>query len=137
MTFGEIIEFYEGKKKHYCISDSFVKSGYQQKKGGYIDYAKKAYSKEVEPSQKWHFIEAYASKKDRDDKFYYGRLKCPELLLWMAEAAGVDIEIIKQAEKKAMDVINKGEPRARNAAGKAIRGTIPWDMLEKQISQST
>ncbi|MHB8171930.1 MAG: hypothetical protein ACYDG6_10395 [Thermincolia bacterium] len=69
MTFGEIIEFYKGKKKHYCISDSFVKSGYQQKKGGYIDYAKKAYSKEVEPSQKWHFIEAYASKKDRDDKF--------------------------------------------------------------------
>ena len=45
-------------------------------------------------------IEAYASKKDRDDKFYYGRLKCPELLLWMAEAAGVDIEIIRQAEKK-------------------------------------
>lgn len=35
---------------------------------------KKAYSKEVEPSQKWHFIEAYASKKHRDDKFYYGRL---------------------------------------------------------------
>ncbi len=34
----------------------------------------------------------------------------------MAEAAGVDIEIIKQAEKKDMDVINKGEPRARSAA---------------------
>jgi hypothetical protein len=100
MTFGEIIEFYKGKKKHYCISDSFVKSGYQQKKGGYIDYAKKTYSKEVEPSQKWHFIEAYASKKDRDDKFYYGRLKCPELLLWMAEAAGVDIEKLSKQRRK-------------------------------------
>lgn len=135
MTFGEIIEFYEGKEEIYCVSCSFVSSGNHQKKGGYIYDAKKA--REIALNQRDHFIKAYASDKNKADKFYYGRIKCPELLLWLAEAADVDRETIRKAGEEAVDIITKEERWARNKAGKAIRDIIPWDMIEKQISQST
>ncbi|URZ16711.1 hypothetical protein [Clostridium felsineum] len=42
MTIQDLIKFYTEKEKHYPISDHFVKSGYGQKKNGYIKKAKKA-----------------------------------------------------------------------------------------------
>ncbi|MCL2110857.1 MAG: hypothetical protein FWH32_01110 [Clostridiales bacterium] len=72
MTFQELIEFCESKKEHYCISYRFMKAGYQQKKGGYISTAKseelEVDYKKAEPNQRWHFIEAYASKKAKQER---------------------------------------------------------------------
>jgi hypothetical protein len=41
MLIKEIIDYFKTKNEHYPISDGFIKSGYQQQGGGYINKAKK------------------------------------------------------------------------------------------------
>jgi len=141
MLIQEIINYFKIKKEHYIISDGFVKAGYQQKNGGYINKAKKIGLeidyKKAEPNQKWHFIDSYASEKQEND-VYKHLLVCPELLLWMAEACGIDDNIVKKAEKKAREIINTGrkenkEGQSRNKAGIMIRKMINWNMIEKKL----
>jgi hypothetical protein len=129
------------KNEHYPISDSFIKSGYQQKDGGYISKTKKIGLeidyKKAEPNQKWHFIDSYASEKQGSD-IYKHLLVCPELLLWMAEACGINDSIVRKAEKEAREIINIGrkedkEGQSRNKAGIMIRKMITWNMLEEKI----
>lgn len=140
MTIQDLIKFYTEKEKHYLISDLFVKTGYGQKKNGYIKKAKKANKtiswEDAEPDQRWHFLESYASTLDgkADAKTVY-RVICPELLLWMAEAAGVDSKIVEQAEQSARVIIDNGtNGYARNKAGREIKkNIIKWEMIEKQI----
>ena len=54
-------------------------------------------------------------------------LKCPELLLWIAEAAGCDI---REAKMEAEKLCEKGE---RLLACNAIKKIIPWEEIEKHI----
>lgn len=119
----EILAFFWGKKEHYPISDEFIE-GYQQKDDGnpfsYITYAHNTghivESRLHEPNQKWHLLEAYFLCKLIDEKcvdFRIGSFKCPELLLWMAEAAGVDENIVIEASKIAksrIDEMRKTKP---------------------------
>lgn len=118
----KMISFYADKKEHYPISDDFIEC-YQQKDNGdqnsYITYAKKVghiiAPKKHEPNQKWHFFEAYFMRKIIDsegEKIEIKGFRCPELLLWLAEAADVDQNIIKQASVLAKDKID--EIRALN-----------------------
>lgn len=141
MLIKEIINYLKTKKDHYPISDGFIKSGYQQQSGGYINKAKKIGLeidyKKAEPNQKWHFIDSYASEKQEND-VYKHLLVCPELLLWMAEACGIDSNLIRKAEKEAIEIINIGrkegkEGQSRNQAGIMIRKMITWSMLEEKI----
>lgn len=141
MLIKEIINYLKTKNDHYPISDSFIKSGYQQQGGGYINKAKKIGLeidyKKAEPNQKWHFIDSYASEKQGND-IYKHLLVCPELLLWMAEACGIDNNLIRKAEKESREIINIGrkegkEGQSRNQAGIMIRKMITWSMLEEKI----
>ena len=141
MLIREIVNYFKTKNKHYPISDSFIKSGYQQKNSGYISKAKKIGLeidyKNAEPNQKWHFIDSYASEKQGSD-VYKHLLVCPELLLWMAEACGIDNSIVRKAENKAREIINIGrkenkEGQSRNQAGIMIRKMITWNMIEEKI----
>ena len=144
MRLQELVEFYKTKDEHYCISDNFMKSGYRQKNGEYIEYAKSlglcTDPLKAEPNQKWHFLESYAALKDSKWEFEY-RLLCPELLLWMAEAAGINKKLIMEAEQEAKKIIDNGrlennEGIARNKAGVAIRKIITWDILKKAINDT-
>lgn len=140
MMIQDLIKFYTEKEKHYPISDHFVKAGYGQKKNGYIKKAKKTNKtincENAEPDQRWHFLESYASKLDgkADAKTVY-RVICPELLLWMAEAAGIDSKIVAEAEQSARVIIDNGtNGYARNKAAREIKkNIIKWEMIEKQI----
>lgn len=112
----DLIKFYCKKNEHYPISDEFIKK-YQQKPTGksYIDTAYDTghivFARQCEPNQKWHLIEAYISLtfKDEDENFVVNirQLKCPELLLWMAEAAGIDDEIVTEAKEAAASEIDR------------------------------
>ena len=141
MTVGDLKRFYGDKDEHYEISDRFVKGGYQQKNSGpgtYIGYADELGMEinylEAKPNQHWHLIESYCKGKSDDEKVYSSRLKCPELLLWMAEAAGIDKETIDKAEKEARDIIDKGKNGyARVNAAYKIVEIIKWEELEKII----
>lgn len=136
MTLDEFCHFFMDKKAHYPESDCFVRDGYGQKAGGYIKTAKnseiKIDSKNAEPNQKWHLLKSYYQGTDGNKaaKRCYGYLLCPELLLWITEAAGFDI---KDVAKEARQIIDKGEKWSRNKAGRKIREKITWEMLEEKI----
>ena len=123
-----------------------------QSDGGYIQ---KAYNcgmdinaEKAEPNQKWHLLDSYYGVNengfDINDKeldknatiwsmgdMETGKggpgLKCPELLLWIAEAAGCDI---REAKMEAEKLCEKGE---RLLACNAIKKIIPWEEIEKHI----
>ena len=110
----DLIKFYCEKKEHYPISDEFMKK-YQQKSGGYIKFAHKTdhtvSAEQCEPNQKWHLFESYISRTFEEEGENVvadiSRLKCPELLFWMAEAAGIDDEIVTEAKKAAASEIDR------------------------------
>ncbi|AGA68847.1 hypothetical protein Desdi_1337 [Desulfitobacterium dichloroeliminans LMG P-21439] len=146
MTNREVIAFYKNKNSHYELSDEFVKK-YQQPKGGYIEYAIElglTVNKSLaEPNQRWHLLESYYGQKKEqkkldldakatcwDLKWQNGGFICPELLLWMAEAAGYNIsEAMQEAEKLCVD--NK-----RSQAHEKIKKLITWEMIENKIKNS-
>ena len=139
MTLEEFCAFFDGKQEHYPVSDSFIKNGYMQEERGYIRNAKKEGIKRdvenAEPNQKWHLLKSYypSTDKYRDAYKCYKRLLCPELLLWIAESTGFDVEdILIEAQR----IIKNGtNGRARNKAGIYIRNEITWEMLEEKIAQ--
>lgn len=148
MTIAEWMKILANKKEHYPISDEFVKF-YQQSplnKDGYVYLAWETghvICREIaEPNQKWHFFESYILilitqgklQLSDDAEKCYKKLKCPELLLWIAEAAGIESEKINEAAKVARDIIDYGtNGRARNTAGiKIVKEIIPWNMIEEK-----
>lgn len=134
MTNEKLIAFYSLKEAHYDKSDEFIKK-YRQDRGGYISKAKKMgkviNKTQAEPDQKWHLLVSCfgneSKEKMMEEANCYNRFRCPELLLWMAEAAGCDI---KEAAIVAEQWCEKGD---RLKAVKAIRELIPWTDIEKQI----
>lgn len=143
MEMQEFIDFFTDKNDHYEISDSFGRDErYRQKRGGYIKKAKDTHIeiniKKAEPNQKWHLLTSYydeLSDCKKDAKDCYNRLLCPELLLWIADAAGIDSEIVDKVATKAREIIDSGaDGRLRNKAGKEItKKIIPWEMIEEKI----
>ncbi len=129
-------------KESYPVTLEFVLN-YQQEKGGYIQYAR-ACGLVVDPthdapSQKWHFFESLIERSLAEGSYSlddlasarYNSLKCPELLLWIAEASGVGEEVLRDASDQAKTIIDSGtDGRLRNKAGARIRQSIPWSMLE-------
>lgn len=142
MTHREVIEFYKNKDTHYELSDAFVKK-YQQPSEQYIQYAS-SLGREVdkslaEPNQQWHLLESYYGQKtlDLDAKACFwdlrwqkGGFKCPELLLWMAEAAGCNITKAKQEAEKLCDNNQRSKAHAK------IKELISWEMIENRIKNS-
>ena len=121
MTLQELIEFYNVKNEHYNVSDDFMKAGYRQEKGGYIEKAKgqnlDVDFNKAKPDQKWHFICSYgcdhSTNKTIPASTAYNSFSCPELKMWMAEAAGVKEEIVKEVSeitKSIMECYRKNRP---------------------------
>ncbi len=145
MEMQEFIDFFKDKNAHYKTSDSFASDlRYRQKKGGYIKKAKDMHIEidieKAEPNQKWHLLISYYDELidcKKDAKNCYNRLLCPELLLWMADAAGIESEIVEKAATKSREVIDSGtDGRLRNKAGREITNKIiPWDMIEEKIKK--
>ena len=156
MKLKEFINFYINKNDHYEISDDFVKSGYQQKNGGYIARAKHRNVtidyKEAEPNQKWHLLCSYIpyvyfndvemtyeevdNKCTNDIEFNtksYNFLQCPELILWMAEAADIDKKLIKQASDYSKKIIDEDGKMGRSKAGRVMWSNEPFKFKEKVI----
>ena len=125
----DVINFYIDKKEHYPISDEFIEY-YQQKNGGYITYANETghpiHPAIHEPNQKWHLLESYYICKVKEKgtlEFNITGFNCPELLLWMAEAADVDEAIIKEAAnyaKEKIDEIRRTSPTSAYSAKSVI-----------------
>ncbi|MEG0156986.1 MAG: hypothetical protein RR661_04980 [Anaerovoracaceae bacterium] len=86
------------------IADLCVEEGYGQSCGGYLTSYKRDDKKSVKPSQKEHFLNYYGDKGEKMPTYNY--LRCPQLLLFVAEVCGlprkeleVAYEIVKKYEK--------------------------------------
>ncbi|MCD7810848.1 MAG: hypothetical protein LUG91_03185 [Ruminococcus sp.] len=112
MTIKEVNDYLKkNANKDEYEADKLVNDGYGQTKGGYRDNAQKFNIKDI--TQKWHFTESYyKSIKDTNKKPTFFYLRCPELLIWIAEVAGLNNDLIQ----KAIDHVKKFE-KGNNLVG--------------------
>lgn len=137
VTMLDFASFLIEKKEHYPLSDEFIEK-YQQKSGGYIDYAKQTGhlvdKQKHEPNQKWHFFESWLLEsfkaktikwEDSAKSRVYSKLLCPELLLWIYEASDVDPAKVKKAKDAAES--GKSQGLATTTIAKNMRACVSWD----------
>ena len=136
ITMADMERFLLTKDEQYPITNEYVEL-YQQESGGYISNALKAGlvvdKSQHLPSQKWHYFESWlyatieegmswdASASDRS----YGKFSCPELLLWIIEATGVDSAKVREA--KDIAVAGKQEGLGVSTICKNIRTAVPFN----------
>lgn len=153
MTLAALRDYLKKAKEKYPVSTEFIKK-YQQSpanKNGYVYYAwdcgLTVCKQTADPNQKWHFLEAYTGllladpsnniTPSTDARIMYNRIRCPELLLWLAEAAGLSPEKVRECADAAQEIIKTSAgSRSRNAAGNKIREMIPWEEIEEAIDLS-
>ncbi|MCI1673529.1 MAG: hypothetical protein LKI34_04860 [Bifidobacterium tibiigranuli] len=107
----------EGKE---YISDLCVKEGYGQTCGGYLKDCEKKGMKSAEPSQKEHFLDYYGDKGEKSPTYYF--LRCPQLLLFIAEIAGLSSERLENAFE-----ILKAYENSENLRNKEKNGNYIWE----------
>lgn len=148
VTMRDIADFLSEKDAHYPLSDEFIER-YQQASGGYIDLAKKTAGMIVdrekhEPNQKWHFFESWLYPSIDDGTLtwdesaqsrVYTKLLCPELLLWIYEATGVDPVKVRAAK----DVAERGRAAgtAVTTIAKNMRACVAWADMEAALASFT
>lgn len=148
VTMRDIADFLDEKDAHYPLSDEFIER-YQQASGGYIDLAKKTAGMIVdkekhEPNQKWHFFDSWLYPSIDDGTItwdanaktrVYSNLLCPELLLWIYEASGVNPAKVKAAK----DVAEHGRATGVKVAtiAKNMRACVPWEDIEASVKNFT
>lgn len=100
------------------VCDMMVKEGLGQTVGGYFEAAEDPKYKRIidkskaEPSQAFHFFEYYIDDENNnrsDKKPSYNSLKCPQLIMYIAEMAGLDRQILLEC----LEFIKKIEENAR------------------------
>ena len=136
ITMSDMERFLLTKDEQYPITNEYVEL-YQQASGGYIANAHNAGlvvdKAQHLPSQKWHYFESWlyatidegmlwdASASDRS----YGKFSCPELLLWIIEATGVDSAKVIEAKDIAVEGKQNGVGVSTICA--SIRAAVPFN----------
>ena len=136
ITMSDMERFLLTKDEQYPITNEYVEL-YQQESGGYISNAIKAGltvdKSQHLPSQKWHYFDSWlyptieegmlwdASASDRS----YGKFSCPELLLWIIEATGVETEKVIEAKDIAIEGKQNGLNVSKICAN--IRAAVPFN----------
>ena len=89
MNNRKVCEYISKISEREYLADLCVKQGYGQSCGGYLTSYSKDNSILTRPSEKRHFLNYYGNEKnaERNPTYYY--LRCPQLLLFIAEIAGI------------------------------------------------
>lgn len=140
LEFWNAIKKFDEHKNLYekeLVCDQIVIEGLGQTKGGYFEtaceprYNKQVIRKKAEPSQQFHFFSYYIDyidpKMNRSEKMpTYANLKCPQLIMYVAEMAGLDAKIVDEAfkflkdfeEKRGLKETEKGATYLEKIEGK-------------------
>jgi len=87
----EKINAHYNQKGNEYFADFLVKKGYGQNFGGYYnDFPDLKTPDLAEPNQKLHFINFYMNDNRKNNNPSYASLHCPQLMLWIAEIAGLN-----------------------------------------------
>ena len=97
MNNREVCEVISKLEGNGYIADTCVKEGYGQNCGGYLGAASKRGNVAARPSEKEHFLSYYGREAIAEKNPTYQYLRCPQLLLFIAEAAGVSKEKLEKA----------------------------------------
>lgn len=139
LEFWNAIKKFDEHKNPYekeLVCDRIVIEGLGQTKGGYFEtaceprYNKQVIREKAEPSQQFHFFSYYIDYIDpnmnrsekmpnmnRSEKMpTYANLKCPQLIMYVAEMAGLDAKFVDKAfnflkdfeEKRGLKETEKG-----------------------------
>jgi len=75
---------------------------------------------------------AYGRKvtEGRDAKFVYNHVACPEMLIFLAKASGVNAKLVSKAKKVSAAT---NEQMAKVAA---VRGLIPWSVVVEALRRN-
>ena len=107
MNNRQVRKFFIGKETVSCpLTNELIASGYKQKWGGYIKYAKEC--NVDNPTQYWHLITSWSERSSEEARFTK-RIQCGELIFWMAEVSNA-VEYDKLVELKNVlvdECINK------------------------------
>lgn len=128
------------------VADKYVKEGYGQVRGGYFNVAhkkEKSISMETaEPSQKWHLIDSYYAQKisggfDMQTKANLGRIMCPQLMLWIAEIAGLNKGLLKIAKESAVAYEKEyGTKDSRKIKTAVLKEALRWNSIVRIIKDA-
>ena len=140
MNNQQVQNFFYDKKDTPCpITESLIKSGYQQERKGYIAYAKEHGVEvnylEAKPTPWWHLIKCYCAQSDPLKTFPYS-VKCGELYFWMAEVSGAfsqeELLKLKDQAMAACDRVtrkNHSLPPLKTAKGNLIIRDYCFDRI--------
>lgn len=108
------------------IADELTMKGYGQTTG---EYHKKARKRNIaNPTQKWHFtVSYYENIKNVEKSPTYNLLHCPELLIWIAEVAGLNQAILSSARDCVIDFEEKNDLKG------AVKGGLYIKPIEKEL----
>lgn len=148
MTHQEVYDFIKDVPEQLngedYVSDKYVKAGYGQIRGGYFDVAyvkdEIILKSEAKPSQKWHLLHSYYSTKIESNNFNMQteanlyRIMCPQLMLWIAEIAGLKKSILESAMKSAMDYEDANKTKdSRKIKRDVLLDALYWEKITKAI----
>lgn len=91
----QVSKFFVGKDNAECaLTDELIESGYMQRYGGYIKYARSCGINN--PTQYWHLISSWCDRSP-EDRSFNKRIQCGELIFWMAEVSqAVDTDTLTE-----------------------------------------
>lgn len=119
-------------KKDY-LGDLCVKEGYGQSCGGYLSCYNKNKSEFVLPSEREHFLNYYNNEKVIDKKPTYHYLRCPQLILFIAEIAGVSNKRLYNAYELLKNYENQNRIRCTEKNGNYIWGKDVFRDFKMQL----
>ena len=103
----EYINTLDANKKY--LAEEFVKSGLGQTTGGYLGNVRAEDIPNTETSQKQHFLNYYGNENISDKKPTFSYLRCPQLILFIAEVFGVPDKALNAAYDIIQDYEQKGK----------------------------
>lgn len=148
MIYKDFIIYFEKQEEKPQFTTEFIKR-YQQRncsKNTYL-YEAKMHGKEVckekgEPDQKWHLLSSwYKYKKSEisnEEVDRWCNLRCPELLLWIAEVSG-QRDKVKYVVKSILDddYFKANDGKVRNKMVNLIKENIKWDDIINYIQSNS
>ena len=115
----------QNHKERY-FSEICVEEGYGQTCGGYLTSGKTS-------SQKDHFLQYYGREDMAEKMPSYTYLRCPQLLLFIAEAAGVSREKIENAYNELKQYEDKNHLHKTEKHGSYLWGNPVFRVFKSQL----
>lgn len=70
----------------------------------------------------------------RSMAYIYGHIHCGPMLLWLAEAAGVDPALVEAADLRMRQLVKRGLSHSCPQIGISVRQVIPWRLVETALN---